>query len=87
MKQRYPQVRLHVKVDPEETDNWIIPAKGKTNDLFFYGDEELIPPRRTAAIKRVETEELGGIDNESASAGYGESCIASAIISYLTRLN
>ena len=54
------QVRLHVKIDPEETENWIIPAKGKTNDLFFYGDEQLLPtaPRRPMqAIKEYEERE------------------------------
>jgi hypothetical protein len=56
-----------VKVDPEETDNWIIPAKGKTNDLFFYGDDQLsISPK--PRLQRVEREKIRD-DASSISAG------------------
>jgi len=59
-KQNNMKVRLHVKVDPEETDNWIIPDKGKANDLFFNNDEQYEFPRRISPIKEhnIEYEDL-----------------------------
>ena len=47
-----------MKVDPEETDNWLIPEKGKTNDLFFYGDEQIYPNRRRRSKPRRAIESV-----------------------------
>lgn len=54
------QVRLHVKVDPEETDNWIIPEKGKTQGMYFNGDEPFYPySTRMPRVDEVSVEEDG----------------------------
>ena len=59
-------MRLHVKVDPEETDNWLIPEKGKTNDLFFMGDEQIYPNRRRRSRPiRARAIESNSIKQES----------------------
>ena len=59
-------MRLHVKVDPEETANWLIPEKGKTNDLFFSGDEQVVPQSR----RRIDPIKERDFEDDEISDGY-----------------